>query len=88
MTRPYYFGDMEFGTANIHGNTFEFCLIHDVHEVREFDSMEEAEMYAEANQTGDYIVANHDSISILFAESCTWNGSLEINPLIETKSDV
>jgi hypothetical protein len=79
---------MEFGTATIHGNTFEFCLIHDLDEVREFASMEEAEMFAEANSTGDYIVANHDSIEILFAESCTWNGSIEINPLLEFKSNV
>ena len=86
--RPYYFGNMEFGTATIHGNTFEFCLIHDLDEVREFASMEEAEMFAEANSTGDYIVANHDSIEILFAESCTWNGSIEINPLLEFKSNV
>ena len=85
--RPYYFGDMEFGTANIQGVTFEFCLIHEVHEVREFDSMEEAEMHAEANQTGDYIVANHDSISILFSECCLWNGSLEINPLLENSTE-
>lgn len=88
MPRTYYFGNMEFGTANIHGNTFEFCMIHDLEETREFDSMEEAEMYAEANQTGDYIVANHDSIEILFAESCMWNGSLEINLLVETKDSV
>jgi formylglycine-generating enzyme required for sulfatase activity len=86
--RTYYFGNMEFGTANIHGNVFEFCMIHDLEETREFNSMEEAEMYAEANQTGDYIVANHDSIEILFAESCLWNGSLEINPLVETKDSV
>ena len=86
--RAYYFGNMEFGTANIHGNTFDFCLIHDLDEVQYFESMEEAEMYAEANGTGDYIVANHDSIEILFAESCTWNGTLEINPLLELKNNV
>ena len=86
--RPYYFGDMEFGTATIHGNHFEFCVIHELHEVKQFESMDDAEMYAEANGTGDYIVANHDSIQILFAESCTWNGSLEINPLLESESDV
>lgn len=86
--RPYYFGDMEFGTATIHGNHFEFCLIHELHEVKQFENMDDAEMYAEANGTGDYIVANHDSIQILFAESCTWNGSLEINPLLESKDDV
>ena len=86
--RPYYFGDMEFGTATIHGNHFEFCLIHELHEVKQFEHMDDAEMYAEANGTGDYIVANHDSIQILFAESCTWNGSLEINPLLESESDV
>lgn len=86
--RPYYFGDMEFGTATIHGNTFEFCLIHELHEVKQFESMDDAEMYAEANGTGDYVVANHDSIEILFTEACTWNGSLEINPLLESESDV
>lgn len=86
--RTYYFGNMEFGTADIHGNEFEFCMIHDLEETREFETMEEAEMYAEANFTSDYIVANHDSIEILFAESCTWNGSLEINPLLETKDSV
>lgn len=86
--RPYYFGDMEFGTATIQGNHFEFCLIHELHEVKQFENMDDAEMYAEANGTGDYIVANHDSIQILFAESCTWNGSLEINPLLESESDV
>jgi hypothetical protein len=42
--------------------------------------MEEAEAFAQANCTGDYIVANHDSIDILFAESCIWNGSIELNP--------
>lgn len=86
--RDYYFGDMEFGTATIHGQSFDFCLIHDVEEVRGFETMEEAEMYAEANGTGDYIVANHDSIAIVFAESNLWNGSLEINPSLEIKSDV
>jgi len=88
MPRTYYFGNMEFGTATIWSNTFEFCMIHELEETREFETMEEAEMYAEANQTGDYIVANHDSIEILFAESCLWNGSLEINPLVETKDSV
>ena len=80
--REYYFGNMEFGTATIHGNEFEFCMIHELDEIREFETMEEAEAFAQANGTGDYIVANHDSIDILFAESCLWNGSLKINPLL------
>lgn len=86
--RTYYFGNMEFGTATIHSTSFEFCLVHELEEVREFASMEEAEMFAQANSTGDYIVANHDSIEILFAEACIWNGSIEINPLLKFKSDV
>jgi len=78
--RSYYFGNMEFGTATIHSTTFEFCLIHEITEVRKFETVEEAEAFAQANHTGDYIVANHDSIDILFAESCIWNGSIELNP--------
>jgi len=80
--RDYYFGNMEFGIATIHGNEFEFCMIHELDEIRKFETMEEAEAFAQANGTGDYIVANHDSIDILFAESCLWNGSIEINPLL------
>jgi hypothetical protein len=86
--RTYYFGDMEFGLAKIHGTSFEFCLIHDVEEVRDFETVEEAEAFAETNGTGDYIVANHDSISIVFAETNLWNGSLEMNPLLISKDDV
>jgi hypothetical protein len=78
--RAYYFGNMEFGEATIGTQTFEFCLIHEVDEVRYFDSMDDAEEYAQANGTGDYIAASHDSIDIVFAESCLWNGSIEINP--------
>jgi len=80
--RNYYFGNMEFGTADIHGNSFQFCLIHELQDVKPFPTGEEAEMYAEANDLGDYIVANPDSIEIVFAESCIWNGSIEIKPLL------
>jgi hypothetical protein len=77
--RTYYFGNMEFGTAKIGTQEFEICLIHDLEEVNKFETMEDAEQYAQDHGTGEYIVADHDSIEIVFANSCTYNGSLEIN---------
>jgi hypothetical protein len=77
--RTYYFGNMEFGVAQIGTQKFEICLIHDLEEVNKFETMEEAEQYAQDHETGDYIVADHDSIEIVFANCCTFNGSLEIN---------
>ena len=78
---------MEFGEATIGTQTFEICLIHDVEAVRYFDGMEEAEQYAQEHGTGDYIAANHDSIDIVFAESCIWNGSMDFNPILREAND-
>jgi len=79
--RDYYFGNMEFGKATIGTQEFEICLIHEIDEVKQFDTMEEAEEYAQENDTGDYIASAHDSIEIVFAESCIWNGSLNLGDL-------
>ena len=83
--RSYYFGNMEFGTAIIGTHEFELCLIHDLEEVLQFETMEEAEQYAQDHGTGDYIVADHDSIEIVFANVCTYNGSLNINDTLYTQ---
>jgi tRNA A37 threonylcarbamoyladenosine dehydratase len=79
--RDYYFGTMEFGKATIGTHEFEICLIHEIDEVKQFETMEEAEEYAQKNGTGDYIVSAHDSIEIVFSESCLWNGSINTGVL-------
>ena len=74
--RDYYFGNMEFGKMTIRMEEFEVCVINEIDEVKQFDSDEEAEKYAEENDTLEYIASAHDSIVIFFAESCIWDGSL------------
>jgi len=79
--RDYYFGNMEFGKMTIRMEKFEVCVINEIDEIKQFETMEEAEEYAQQNDTGDYIASAHDSIEILFSESCLFNGSLKVGDL-------